>query len=330
MSRRMLVGFWAMMAMASPVLAQVAPPVAPAIQPPAASAKPNGESLDGSWKITALIEDGVQVPDEQIRWRYANDGIFNIKGQTVSFTTPGTNTSRAVLFVKDPNANPKSIDLIGSDRTGGKGIYTVTGDTLVICIGEPGVNVRPTEFSARKGSPYVLLMLRKIATPLPAPGAPVTTVSNTISPPAPIPVPMPLVPAPGAPPVPTPAPAPVIPAPVPNPAPVFLNDDQIRGMLYGTWGHQDEDYNYTYTFNRDGTLSSLRTYKKQFGKIFHEDVRSSGTWKVMDGVILTTVTTSTNREMVNQISSYRIRTMSPSEVISVDQFGRMRREWRIP
>jgi len=336
----MHIGFWVLFA-AAPLGAQTAPPTPPVIlnpapaQPAPATAPPaaGAEILDGTWKITALIEDGTQVPDDQIRWRYAYDGIFTIKGQTVTFRYPGTGIQRTVLFVRDTNANPKSIDLLGAEKTGGKGIYTATGDSLVLCIGEPGVNTRPTEFSAKKGSPYVLMMLRKVANPE-VPKAPVTTVSNSNPP---LPAPMPLVPAPGTQPAPVVTPAPPVPVvpgpvlvPVAVPQPVLVNaDDQIRNILYGTWGHQDEDYNYTYTFNRDGTLSSLRTYKKQFGKIFHEDVRSSGTWKVQDGVILTTITTSTNRDLVNQISSYRIRTISPNELISVDQFGRLRREWRI-
>lgn len=340
MKCRMLLGIWAQAALAVSVGAQNAPPVTPTAQPipppifsqpagqPAAPAA-GGESLDGTWKLTALIEDGAQVSDEQIRWRYANDGVFTIKGQTVSFNYPGTNVPRAVLFVKDASVNPKSIDLIGSDKTGGRGIYTITGDSLVICIGEPGVNARPTEFSAKKGSPYVLMMLRKMETPPPAPNAPVTTVSNSVNPPQRLPATF--LPAPAAPTT-VPAPAPTNPPVVMAPVPVatVITDDQIRATLYGTWGHQDEDYNYTYTFNRDGTLSSLRSYKKQFGKIFHEDVRSSGTWKVQEGVILTTITTSTNRELVNQISSYRIRSLSANELISVDQFGRLRREWRLP
>jgi|GEM_PF-228509 len=338
MKCRMLFGTWALAALAVSAEAQVAPPTTSAILPipqpiytqpgaqPAAPV-PGGDSLDGTWKLTALIEDGAQVTDEQIRWRYANDGVFTIKGQTVSFNYPGTNVPRAVLFVKDSTVNPKTIDLIGSDKTGGRGIYTITGDSLVICIGEPGVNARPAEFSAKKGSPYVLMMLRRTQTPPAAPNAPVTTVANSVNPPMRLPTT--LVPAPAAPTtVPAPANPPVVMAPVPVAA--VITDDQIRATLYGTWGHQDEDYNYTYTFNRDGTLSSLRTYKKQFGKIFHEDVRSSGTWKVQEGVILTTVTTSTSRELVNQISSYRIRSLSSNELISVDQFGRLRREWRLP
>ncbi len=276
-------------------------PAATQPQPPAPVALPNPiqpkENLDGSWQITALIEDGVQVPEDQVRLRYANERIFTIKGQALTFLMPGSLQSRSILFITDSSANPKTIDLIGAEKTGGKGIYSLTGDNLVLCIGEPGINVRPAEFSAKRGSPFMLMMLKKLA-----------------------PAAIPPVPAPNAPPI-------MVEALKP---PVVTNDDQIRAMFVGSWGHQDEDYNYTYTFNRDGTFSSLRTFKEKFGKIFHEDVRSSGNWKIDQGVILTTTTTSTDKHKVNQISSYRIRTISQSEVISVDQFGRLRREWRLP
>ncbi len=255
------------------------------------------ESLDGIWQITALIEDGTQASEDQIRLRYANNRLFTIKGQTLSFLVPGSLEPRAILFVLDNNKTPKAIDLIGAEKTGGKGIYSLTGDTLVLCIGEPGINVRPPEFSANKGSPYLLMMLKKL------PAQPAL-----------------LQPAPNAPPVFMEAQKP----------PIVTNDDQIRALFVGTWGHQDEDYTYTYTFNRDGTFSSLRSYKHQFGKIFHEDARSSGTWKIDQGVILSTVMTSTDKKNVNQVFSNRIRTISQNEVISVDQFGKLRREWRLP
>lgn len=255
------------------------------------------ESLDGNWQITALIEDGTQASEDQIRLRYANNRMFTIKGQTLSFYMPGSLESRAILFILDNSKTPRTIDLIGAEKTGGKGIYSLTGDTLVLCIGEPGINVRPPEFSATKGSPYLLMMLKKL-------------------PPQPALIP----PAPNAPPV-------FLEAQKP---PIVSNDEQIRALFVGTWGHQDEDYAHTYTFNRDGTFSSLRSYKHQFGKIFHEDVRSSGNWKIDQGVILSTITTSSDKKNVNQVYSYRIRTISQSEVISVDQFGKLRREWRLP
>ncbi len=284
-----------------PGLSQVAPaPVQPASFQTGANPFPNaapGESLDGNWQITALIEDGIQASEDQIRLRYANNRIFTIKGQTLSFIVPGSLEPRAILFVLDNSKTPRSIDLIGSEKTGGKGIYSLTGDTLVLCIGEPGINVRPPEFSATKGSPYLLMMLKKLPA-LPALAQP----------------------APNAPPV-------FLEAQKP---PIVTNDDQIRAMFVGTWGHQDEDYTYTYSFNRDGTFSSLKSFKHQFGKIFHEDVRSSGSWKIDQGVILSTTLTSTDKKNVNQVYANRIRTISQSEVISVDQFGKLRREWRLP
>jgi hypothetical protein len=40
------------------------------------------------------------------------------------------------------------------------GIYTVEGDALKMCFTKPG-NQRPTEFSAKEGSPAMLIELKR-------------------------------------------------------------------------------------------------------------------------------------------------------------------------
>jgi hypothetical protein len=121
------------------------------------------------------------------------------------------------------------------------------------------------------------------------------------------------------------SPAPPLPAAA---SPAQLKDEDLRKALLGTWGHQSEDWITLFTLNADGTFSSTRNFKKKFGKIFHEDVRSSGTWKVDHGVVISMITASTNPDMRNQIFSYRIRSISPTELLAADQFGNLRREWK--
>src|SRR5262249_815633 len=151
----------------------------------------------------------------------------------------------------------------------------------------------PTEFSAKAGSPNLLITLKRVKAATPAAVA----------------VPVPLQPA--------------------QPAPVKLKDDDLRKLLVGTWGHQDDDWLTYFTVNGDGTFTSIRNYKKKFGKLFHEDIRSSGTWKLTDGMMYATITGSSDSELRGQIYSFRVRTISPTEVIYVDQFGRLRREWKV-
>ena len=57
-------------------------------------------------------------------------------------------------------------------------------------------------------------------------------------------------------------------------------DEQLRRMLVGTWGHQDTDSIHYITLGGDGSMRATMQWKDQFKQMFHQDVRSSGTWKV--------------------------------------------------
>src|SRR5262249_13231609 len=110
--------------------------------------------------------------------------------------------------------------------------------------------------------------------------------------------------------------------------PVAAKDDELRKLLVGTWGHQDNDLVMYISLNGDDTFATKREYKKTFDKLFREDVRSSGTWKLQDGVVIANVTASTNSDVRGHVFSYRIRSVSATEVLCVDQFGRLWREWK--
>ncbi len=260
------------------------------------------EQLQGTWQITALLDDGVLVPEEVVRTRYISDLRLTFSAQSVSFLVPNTLQPRTIVFVLDEKANPKTIDLGGAEKVGGKGIYLLQGDTLMVCLAEAGVEKRPAEFSAPKSSPQLLMTFKRVLANLPA-----TTPATPQAQPQPQPQPV------------------VLPAPVAPPT-----DDIIRKLLIGTWGHQDEDWVVLFTLNADGTFSSNRSYKDKFGKMFHESVRSSGKWNLENGVVVCTITASTDKHQMNQIFSYRITSISATELTAVDQFGKWRKEWKTP
>lgn len=256
------------------------------------------DQLQGTWQITAMLDDGMLVPEEVVRTRYISDLRITFSAQSLSFLVPNSFQPRTILFVLDEKANPKTIDLGGAEKVGGKGIYLLQGDTLMVCLAEAGVEKRPAEFSAPKASPQLLMTLKRVqATPQ------ITTTAQ------PQPQPQPIV----------------VPAPVAPPT-----DEIMRKMLVATWGHQDEDWVVLFTFNVDGTFSSQRTYKDKFGKLFHEAVRSSGKWKLENGVVICTIAASTDKQLVNQIFSYRITSITATELTAVDQFGKWRKEWKTP
>jgi hypothetical protein len=107
-------------------------------------------------------------------------------------------------------------------------------------------------------------------------------------------------------------------------------DEQLRRMLIGTWGHQDADSIHYITLNGDGSMSATMTWKDSFKQMFHKDVRSSGAWKVQDGVVITNITTSTDRERRGQVGSFRVRSITGSELVAVDHNGQVRQEWKAP
>jgi uncharacterized protein (TIGR03067 family) len=114
------------------------------------------------------------------------------------------------------------------------------------------------------------------------------------------------------------------------PATPVYPDDQLRRMLVGTWGHQDADTIHYITLNADGSFTSSMQRKDNFKQMFHQDVRSSGAWSLKDGVVTMNVTQSTDKERRGQAASFRIRSITSSELVAVDHAGQVRQEWKAP
>lgn len=270
-----------------------APMAATPVAEPAAQPAPPPGPLDGTWDITALIDDGQVFPVDLIKNTLAKDARLVISGQKISLVKPASGQPKELLFVTDPKANPATIDIGGAEATGGKGIYVLAGNTLMVCLSGPGITARPTDFSSREGSHNLLMTLQRV------------------TPPAAIPQTQPAAVTP------------------PTPAGGKLTDETIRKLLVGTWGSQDRDKVDYGTFNADGTFSSTRTWKRSVRTLFDEDVRSSGTWKLENGSLVVTVTASTDRDLRGQVYTYRVNSISETDFIFLDQQGNVRREWRV-
>ncbi|MCE9531170.1 MAG: hypothetical protein K8T89_08605, partial [Planctomycetes bacterium] len=80
--------------------------------------KSDSDQLQGTWQITAMMDDGTLVPDDQVGSRFAQDGRLTISGQTIKFMIPGTLLDRTLHFVIDEKASPKTLDLGGAKKTG--------------------------------------------------------------------------------------------------------------------------------------------------------------------------------------------------------------------
>lgn len=115
--------------------------------------------------------------------------------------------------------------------------------------------------------------------------------------------------------------------PTPGQPPTY-DDEQLRRLLVSTWGHQDEESIHYLTLNQDGSMSATMTWKDNFKKMFHQDVRTSGTWKLQDGVVLVKIDSSSDKERRGQLFSFRIRSINSTELVAVDGHGTVRQEWK--
>jgi uncharacterized protein (TIGR03067 family) len=245
------------------------------------------QSLDGTWEISGVIDDGRVIDPANIRLMYAADGRVTISGQTVQLIVPMTYQRKQLPFVADPSSSPAQFNIAGTERTGGRGIFLYSKDALVLCIASRDKE-RPTSFASLPGSGNLLVTLSRAAD------------DDPYRPPA-----------------------------QPN-SPANYQDEQIRSIIVGTWGHQDADAIHYFTFGGDNSMSATTVWKDNFKKMFHQDVRSSGSWKVLDGVTIITLTQSTDPERRGQVSSFRIRSVNGNELVAVDQEGQVRQEWKTP
>jgi uncharacterized protein (TIGR03067 family) len=246
----------------------------------------HAQSLDGTWEITAVIDNGRVVEPTEVLMNYAADGRVVIRGQQVELVVPMTYQRKRLPFIVDGNKSPMTFDMAGAEKTGGRGIFMASKDAVLLCLSSRDQG-RPTSFASLPGSGNLLVTLRR------------ATGNN--------------------------------PNPLPGPpsAPSY-QDEQLRRMLVGTWGHQDSESIHYISLGEDGTANTTTTFKDQFKQLFHQDVRSTGTWQVQDGVVTITISNSTDKERRGQSGSFRVRSINGSELMAVDYNGQVRQEWKAP
>ena len=247
----------------------------------------NAQSLDGTWDISSVVDDGRVIDPANIRLMYAADGRVTISGQTVQLIVPLTYQRKQLPFIADTSTSPAQFNMAGTEKTGGRGIFIYSKDSLILCIASRDKD-RPTAFASLPGSGNLLVTLTRAAD------------EDPYRPPA------------------------------QANSPATYQDDQVRSILVGTWGHQDADAIHYFTFSGDGSMAANTVWKDNFKKMFHQDVRSSGTWKVADGVVIFTLSQSSDPERRGQVSSFRIRSVNGSELVAVDGEGQVRQEWKTP
>jgi uncharacterized protein (TIGR03067 family) len=109
------------------------------------------ENLEGKWTVIENEKDGAKATAENIK-----DSSLTFKGGKLTMRDAGK--EMAIKFMLDPSKKPKTIELTIENNTL-RGIYSLDGDNLKICV-HPGKDSEfPTEFTGKKG--YSLVVLKR-------------------------------------------------------------------------------------------------------------------------------------------------------------------------
>lgn len=278
------------------------------------------ERVRGHWRVVELLENGQEIPEDQMQYWLPGGGNLEIVDYTILFESPLSGAKTTREFRIDPTSYPKRITIKNKDTETGKGIYKFDGGKLVVCISRD-VSQVPTEFAAPKDSARALVVMEKYepnnsATPK---GAPRPVHANPpdmsqwksaeVTPPSPPPS---VVPAGGV-------------------TSRVLTDAEVREMTVGTWRMTDNEGSVDITYNVDGTFQTYRYYQmmQNFQSVFVPTPISSGTWQISNGRLMTHVTASSRPGMTNQTLMPAVRSISATDLILVDNFGRVSRAVRV-
>jgi len=127
------------------------------------------ENLRGVWCIVSMEQSGVGAPFVELQQIQI---VIDGNSMSIEFSEPGNAASTVVdemKIVLDTSTYPKRIDFvsrgIGAKSTF-KGIYKITGDTLVLC-GDDEADRRPETFSLEGISSRSLMVLKRVSRVIP-------------------------------------------------------------------------------------------------------------------------------------------------------------------
>jgi uncharacterized protein (TIGR03067 family) len=123
----------------------------------------DSKKLQGTWRMVAGENEGKSVAPEEVKdYRI----IFEKNGFTM--TKEGEESKFKGTFQLDPFQKPRTINLrvTESPNSGERGkvslgIYQLKKDRLELCLGEPGLEPRPHEFTTKEGSKTIFFIFKK-------------------------------------------------------------------------------------------------------------------------------------------------------------------------
>jgi uncharacterized protein (TIGR03067 family) len=124
-----------------------------ACDPEAQDRKADRDRIQGPWALVSTQSDGKTVSADSLK---ARDVRMVFEGERV-LAKMGDMSVTLGTFALDPSRTPKAYDRTYEDGTPRRGIYTLEGETLTICIAGLG-KARPTAFATQPGDGLSLLV----------------------------------------------------------------------------------------------------------------------------------------------------------------------------
>jgi uncharacterized protein (TIGR03067 family) len=117
------------------------------------------DKLKGAWLVIGGEADGRALPEEEVKKKV----IVRFAAETLVLTEDGKQDKVELKYKLDPTQKPKAIDITPETAERGviRGIYQLDGDTLKVCLGEPGKE-RPAKFETKPGSGHKLMKLSRM------------------------------------------------------------------------------------------------------------------------------------------------------------------------
>lgn len=120
------------------------------------------DKLQGKWKVVLIGRHG----KEHKLGKDDPELVGEFKGRRWLFT----GVEKAEVVALDPKADPKLIDLKSLEKVRGddvvdEAIYSLTGDTLTICLYQGKGKNRPAEFDTSKNGDTILLVMDRVKPP---------------------------------------------------------------------------------------------------------------------------------------------------------------------
>lgn len=111
------------------------------------------DKLQGEWRAESVVRGGEKLPEEEIK-----SVSLSVKDDRWTVMIGGREEKGK--FMEDAAKKPKEITFASDDGTERKGLYEVEGDTLKVCVSQPG-EARPTELDSKPGSSNIYFIFKR-------------------------------------------------------------------------------------------------------------------------------------------------------------------------